>query len=143
MTATLGSFRHGVHPPEHKELTARERVRRLPFPAEVVLPLRQHAGAPAQCLVRAGDRVERGQFIAESGKFYSTIESTSASLPCRNYLAYLPLTQSRRRPPEPKTAMLGFGKLLKCVLWAHRHETALKRDDSGVASLEEPFSAVE
>ena len=62
LTTTL-KFRHGVHPDEHKELTEAVRVRRMPFPDEVVLPLRQHAGNPARVLVKAGDRVERGQLI--------------------------------------------------------------------------------
>ena len=73
----LGSstFRHGVHPPESKQLTENVRVRRMPFPDEVVLPLRQHAGKPAQLLVSVGDRVEhvgdeeaeeqRGEDVAE------------------------------------------------------------------------------
>ena len=35
----LGSstFRHGVHPPESKGLTEKVRVRRMPFPEEIVL----------------------------------------------------------------------------------------------------------
>jgi electron transport complex protein RnfC len=41
-------FAHGVHPPEHKELTAHLPIRRMPYPDEVVLPLRQHAGKPAK-----------------------------------------------------------------------------------------------
>ena len=32
-------FLHGIHPPEHKELTARLAIRRMPFPSEVVLPV--------------------------------------------------------------------------------------------------------
>ena len=53
-------FRHGVHPPEHKELTEHLQTRRMPFPPEVVLHMRQHAGKPAIPIVKAGDRVERG-----------------------------------------------------------------------------------
>jgi len=33
-------------------------------PQSVTLPLKQHAGAPAQPVVRAGDRVQKGQVIA-------------------------------------------------------------------------------
>jgi electron transport complex protein RnfC len=44
-------FSHGVHPAEHKELTAHLPIRRMPYPAEVVLPLRQHAGKPARLVV--------------------------------------------------------------------------------------------
>ena len=45
-------FLHGVHPPESKELTAHLPIRRMPFPDEVVLPLRQHAGKPAIPVVK-------------------------------------------------------------------------------------------
>ncbi|HEX8904685.1 MAG TPA: hypothetical protein VF771_07570, partial [Longimicrobiaceae bacterium] len=60
------SFRHGVHPPDHKELTAEVPIRRMPFPDEVVLPLRQHAGKPARLVVKPGDHVERGDTLAEA-----------------------------------------------------------------------------
>jgi len=65
------SFRHGVHPPESKELTEGVPIRRMPFPDEVVLPLRQHAGKPAKLLVKPGDRVERADKIAEADGFIS------------------------------------------------------------------------
>ena len=42
MSLTSG-FRHGVHPPEEKELTNQLPIRRMPYPDEIVLPLRQHA----------------------------------------------------------------------------------------------------
>lgn len=76
----LGSgFRHGVHPPEHKELTAAVPIRRMPFPEEIVLPLRQHAGKPAKLLVRKGDRVERGDKIAEADGWVSVPIHASAA----------------------------------------------------------------
>ncbi|MDH3591958.1 MAG: electron transport complex subunit RsxC, partial [Planctomycetota bacterium] len=78
MPATL-RFRHGVHPDEHKELTASVRVRRMPFPGEVVLPLRQHAGNPARVLVKAGDRVERGDKVAAADGFVSVPIHASAT----------------------------------------------------------------
>ncbi len=37
----------------------------VPVPASVELRLKQHAGVPARPLVRPGDRVERGQCVAE------------------------------------------------------------------------------
>ena len=73
------NFKHGVHPPELKELTAAVPIRRLPYPAELVLPLRQHAGAPARPVVRAGDRVERGDKIGEADGFMSTPVHASAA----------------------------------------------------------------
>jgi Na+-translocating ferredoxin:NAD+ oxidoreductase subunit C len=73
------AFRHGVHPPDHKALTASLPIRRMPFPEEIVLPLRQHAGKPARLLVREGDRVERGDKIAEADGFISVPIHTSAA----------------------------------------------------------------
>jgi len=72
-------FRHGVHPPERKERTAALEVRRMPYPAEVVLPLRQHAGKPAIPIVRPGDRVERGDKIAAADGYVSVPIHASAT----------------------------------------------------------------
>lgn len=66
------TFRHGVHPEEHKEATEACAIRRVPFVDEYLLPLNQHIGAPARAIVRAGQKVERGQLIAESVGFVST-----------------------------------------------------------------------
>jgi len=65
------SFRHGVHPGEHKELTEGLPLERLPIPHEVVLPLSQHLGAPSKPVVKVGDKVYRGQRIAEASGFVS------------------------------------------------------------------------
>ena len=65
------SFRHGVHPGEHKELTEGLPLERLPIPHEVVLPLSQHLGAPSQPVVNVGDKVFRGQRIAQASGFVS------------------------------------------------------------------------
>jgi len=72
-------FRHGVHPPECKELTAALPIRRMPFPDEVVLPLRQHAGKPARLVVRKGDHVERGDVVAVADGFVSSPVHASAT----------------------------------------------------------------
>ena len=72
-------FRHGVHPPELKGLTAAVPIRRLPFPDEVVLPLSQHAGKPAVPLVQAGDVVERGDKVAEADGWMSSPVHASAA----------------------------------------------------------------
>jgi electron transport complex protein RnfC len=72
-------FRHGVHPPELKELTAGSPIRRMPFPTEVVLPLSQHTGKPAKPIVQVGDRVERGDKIGEADGFISSPIHASAA----------------------------------------------------------------
>ena len=72
-------FRHGIHPPDSKELTAHLALRRMEFPTEVVLPLRQHAGKPAVLCVKEGDRVLRGDVIATADGFVSAPVHASAS----------------------------------------------------------------
>ncbi|MEW5724549.1 MAG: 4Fe-4S dicluster domain-containing protein [Thermodesulfobacteriota bacterium] len=52
----LGLVRYDVHP-EFAEPSAP--------PAQVALPLKQHLGAPAQPVVKAGDRVKRGDLVGE------------------------------------------------------------------------------
>lgn len=72
-------FRHGIHPPESKDLTAHLPIRRMPYPDEVVLPLRQHAGKPARLVVQKGAHVERGDTLAEADGFISSPVHASAS----------------------------------------------------------------
>ncbi len=79
MSSRRSTFRHGVHPPELKELTEGERIRRMPFPDEVILPLSQHTGAPAVSIVSEGDRVERGDKVGAADGFISAPVHASAS----------------------------------------------------------------
>jgi electron transport complex protein RnfC len=72
-------FRHGVHPADSKHLTENVPIRRMGFPREVVLPLRQHAGKPARLLVARGDKVERGDKIAAADGFISAPVHASAT----------------------------------------------------------------
>jgi electron transport complex protein RnfC len=51
----------------------------MPFPAELALPLRQHGGKPARLLARVGDRVERGDKLAEADGFVSVPIHASAA----------------------------------------------------------------
>ncbi|HEX9108809.1 MAG TPA: electron transport complex subunit RsxC [Longimicrobiales bacterium] len=72
-------FQHGVHPPDAKELTAHVPLRRMPYPDELVLPLKQHAGKPAQLVVRVGQHVQRGDLIAEADGWVSSPVHASAA----------------------------------------------------------------
>src|SRR5690606_33526210 len=65
------SFKHGIHPEDYKALTRDLPLERMPFMEELVLPLRQHLGAPAKPIVKVGDKVYRGQLIAEASGFVS------------------------------------------------------------------------
>ena len=66
------SFEHGVHPAHYKEQTADLAIQRVPFGKDYIMPLGQHIGVPARAVVEAGERVQRGQLIAEPGGFVST-----------------------------------------------------------------------
>lgn len=66
------SFSHGVHPEHHKDQTADLPIQRVPFCKRYVMPLGQHIGAPAKPVIEVGQRVQRGQLIAEPGAFVST-----------------------------------------------------------------------
>lgn len=68
----------GVHPAENK-IAAGKAIENLPLPAEVVLPVAQHIGAPAKALVKKGDKVVRGQMVAEAGGFVSAPVHTPIS----------------------------------------------------------------
>lgn len=70
--AHRATFSHGVHPVEHKDATSALPIERMPFVDEYVMPLSQHIGAPSRCTVEVGQRVRRGQLIAEPGGFVST-----------------------------------------------------------------------
>ncbi|WP_242523106.1 electron transport complex subunit RsxC [Thiocystis minor] len=65
------TFDHGIHPLEHKELTADKPIRRLPFAPELIIPLSQHKGKPAIPLVKVGQEVVRGEPIAQADGFVS------------------------------------------------------------------------
>ncbi len=65
------TFKHGVHPPEHKEETNGLAIRQFPFPPLIILPMAQHIGAPSQIVVREGQEVVRGQLLAKAGGYVS------------------------------------------------------------------------
>lgn len=65
------SFKHGIHPPEHKEDTCNLPIRQFPFAPLYMLPLKQHIGAPSQAIVKEGQYVRRGELIAKADGFVS------------------------------------------------------------------------
>jgi electron transport complex protein RnfC len=73
------SFGHGVHPDELKNQTQDLSIQRVPFSGHYVFPLNQHMGAPCNPVVEIGQRVNRGQMIAEPGAFVSTALHSSVT----------------------------------------------------------------
>ena len=69
----------GVHPHDFKSLTNEVSIRNAPIPPEAVIPLQQHMGAPAECLVEAGDEVREGMLIGRAPGVFSA--NVHASIP--------------------------------------------------------------
>ena len=73
------TFQGGIHPGDQKQYS-----RDIPFVSyepkgEMVYPLSQHIGAPANPIVKKGDQVLAGQIIAEAGGFVSANIISSCS----------------------------------------------------------------
>lgn len=75
----LRTFRiGGIHPPENK-LSAGKKITALAAPKQVIIPLSQHIGAPAQAVVKKGDEVKVGTLLAKAGGFVSANIHSSVS----------------------------------------------------------------
>ena len=59
-------FHGGVHPPENKAQSTQLPIGQLALPEKLVLPLRQHVGNIPKVKVEIGERVLKGQLIAEA-----------------------------------------------------------------------------
>ncbi|MDR5866017.1 electron transport complex subunit RsxC [Halomonas koreensis] len=64
-------FPGGITPPTRKARATRAPLREAARPARVVLPLAQHAGAPAEPCVRVGQRVRTGEPVARAAGLVS------------------------------------------------------------------------
>ncbi|TGD71177.1 electron transport complex subunit RsxC [Mangrovimicrobium sediminis] len=62
----IHDFHGGIHPVENKHQSLHTPIRDAGIPAELTLPLSQHIGAPATPLVAVGERVLKGQLVAEA-----------------------------------------------------------------------------
>jgi Na+-translocating ferredoxin:NAD+ oxidoreductase subunit C len=72
----IAGFIGGIFPPKDTYHTASLAIEDLPAPLRVTIPLLQHSGKAANVLVKRGDRVRRGQMIAEpSGPVSAAVHS--------------------------------------------------------------------
>ncbi|MGB6128501.1 MAG: electron transport complex subunit RsxC [Psychrilyobacter sp.] len=67
----LFTFKGGVHPSDNKVQTENEAIQTFDAPKMIHVALLQHIGAPLNSLVKPGDRVLKGQKIADSEAFMS------------------------------------------------------------------------
>lgn len=75
----LLTFKGGIHPDDGKRLAKDKAIVELKPTGVLVYPLSQHIGAPASPIVAVGDRVLKGQKIAEAGGFVSAPVYASVS----------------------------------------------------------------
>ena len=72
MRSALNTFAlGGIHPPESK-LTKNISIEVFPLPKQVIVPVNQNLGAPANPCVGKGDLVRTGQLIAKGEAFISS-----------------------------------------------------------------------
>jgi len=64
-TYDLGKLHGGLRLQAHKQMSTAEPIRQVPVPAQLILPITQHAGDPAQPVVGIGEHVLKGQLIAK------------------------------------------------------------------------------
>lgn len=76
---SLLSFKGGVHPPDHKELTAGLPIKEIKPPKQIFIPLSQHIGAPCKPVVHIGQEVKKGEMIGEPAGFVSAPVHSSVS----------------------------------------------------------------
>ncbi|MCI0506007.1 MAG: electron transport complex subunit RsxC [Gammaproteobacteria bacterium] len=79
MMRRLYNFAGGVRLKEHKRESTSSPVGRTQLPQKIILPLHQHIGVPAKPIVNAGERVLKGQVVAEAGNNISAPIHASTS----------------------------------------------------------------
>lgn len=75
----LKSFKGGIHPRDEKRRTNMIPIQNFVTGEQVIIPLRQHIGAPCTPLVQKGDYVLMGQKIGEATSFVSAPVHASVS----------------------------------------------------------------
>ncbi len=79
MNAQIHSFHGGIHPPENKRQSTGGCITEAPVPSRIILPLQQHIGLPADPLVKMGDKVLKGQTVAEAiGRISANIHASTS-----------------------------------------------------------------
>ncbi len=94
------TFKGGIHPlrgiHHGKPLSEKRPIEACSVPEEVVLPLSQHIGAPSVPVVKAGDRVDLGQMIADAGGYvsvpcFSSVSGTVKAIEPRPHISGRPM----------------------------------------------------
>ncbi len=78
-TFDLGTLHGGLRLPVLKDESTARVIQHVPVPMQLVLPLAQHAGDPAHPVVTIGERVLKGQLIADADGTISAPVHASSS----------------------------------------------------------------
>jgi len=78
-TFDLGTLHGGLRLTSRKDRSTQQPIQHVPVPQQLVIPITQHAGDPAHPVVGIGERVLKGQLIAESGGQISAPVHASSS----------------------------------------------------------------
>lgn len=119
------AFQRGVHPPASK-LTAQTRIRRLPFPPRVTVPMSQHIGKLPRPIVKVGQEVVRGEPIARSNDWLSVPHHA----PLTGTVEFIGLRPSARGPWVESIVIRAHPGATQEDLWGR------PRDFAGVAGSE-------
>jgi len=78
-TFDLGNLHGGLRMPARKDKSTAQPIQHIPVPQQLIMPITQHVGEPARPIVGIGERVLKGQLIAESDGAISAPVHASSS----------------------------------------------------------------
>jgi electron transport complex protein RnfC len=92
-TFDLGNLHGGLRMPRRKDKSNKRPIQHVPVPQQLVIPITQHVGDAARPVVGIGERVLKGQLIAESdGNISAPVHASSSG----KVIAIEPWPVSRR-----------------------------------------------
>jgi len=111
------AFQRGVHPPSCK-LTADTKIRRLPFPPKVIVPLSQHIGKAPHPIVKLGQEVVRGQPVARTDDWLSVPHHA----PVTGVVEFVGLRPGVRGPWVESIVIRAHAGATQEDLWGQAHD---------------------
>lgn len=75
----LWHFNGGLHLPGNKAMSTHSSIAKARLPKRLILPLQQHIGEPSEPIVQSGDKVMKGQLIAQANGYVSVPVHASSS----------------------------------------------------------------
>ncbi len=78
-TFDLGNLHGGLRLPARKSKSTAMEIQHVPVPEQLIIPIQQHTGDPAHPVVGIGERVLKGQLIADSdGQISAPVHASSS-----------------------------------------------------------------